>query len=83
MDEVDELESTMEVALPPVSPSYRFRKRLGDDLSLAAQHKVSGLMIEYPRPLREAILLGLASVLTVALAIAAVVLYSQLVTSDD
>ncbi|MEA3408388.1 MAG: hypothetical protein U9R48_09980 [Chloroflexota bacterium] len=84
VDEVAELESTMEVALPPISPSERFRQRLRDDLSLAAQHKMSGLMIEYPRPLREAILLGLsASVLTILLIVVVVVFYTRLVTSEE
>ncbi len=84
VNEVDELESTMEVALPPVSPSDRFRERLRGDLSLAAQRRVSGLVLEYPRPLREAILLGLsASVLTILLTVVVVIFYTRLVTSED
>ena len=84
VDEVDKLESTMEVALPPVRPSDRFRERLRDDLSLAAQHKVSGLMIESPRPFREAFLLGIsASVLTIFLTLVVIFFYIRLVTSED
>ncbi len=84
VDEVDELESTMEEALPPVRPSDRFRERLRDDLSLAAQHQASGLVVEYPRPLREAILLGLsAGILTILLTVVVVIFYTRLVTSED
>lgn len=84
VDEMEELESTMEVALPSVKPSDRFRKRLRDDLSLAAKHRVSGLVVDYPRPLREAILLGLsAGVLTILVTVAVVIFYIHLVTSED
>lgn len=84
VDGVDRLESTMEEALPPVRPSDRFRERLRDDLNLAARHQVSGPMVEYPRPLREAILLGLsASVLTITVTVVVVIFYTRLVTSED
>lgn len=84
VDEMDRLESTVEVALPPVRPSDRFRERLRDDLNLAAQHKVSGLRVEHPQPFREAILLGVsASALTIGLIAVVIIFYTRLTTSDN
>ena len=67
------LEGAVQHALPPVAPSRQFRESLRDNLSVAAQHRLSGLVIEYPRPFREvlvlSVLLGLitASIGTIVL----------------
>ena len=57
-DRLAPLEGAVQHALPPVTPSHQFRESLRDNLSVAAQHRVSGLVIEYPKPLREVIVLS-------------------------
>lgn len=55
------LEHAMESALRPVEPPAQFRARLRNDLAFALQRRVGGLVIEYPRPIRESIVLGVAA----------------------
>jgi hypothetical protein len=66
-------EGAVQGALRPVEPSPTFREGLRGNLSLAAQHKVSGLVVEYPKPFREGIILGLFTGLLAA-AVAALLL---------
>ena len=63
----------MQGALRPVEPSASFREGLRGNLALAAQHKMAGLVVEYPKPFREGIVLGLSTGLLAA-AIAVIVL---------
>lgn len=55
-DLYSEMEGAMRDALPEVRAPNAFRQQLGRDLDLAARSKNSGLTIEYPRPIRAAIL---------------------------
>ena len=59
--ELEELEGAVIHAFPPVEPSLRFREHLRSNLSVAAEGRVSGLIIEYPRPYREGIILGVSA----------------------
>ena len=72
---LDQLEGAVQVALPPVKPTADFRRNLRSDLALAAQSKVSGLVIEYPKPFREGIILGVAAGLFAAAVTAIVLLF--------
>lgn len=56
----DAMQDAVEDALPSVHPSDRFRQNLRENLNLAAQRQVQGLMIEYPRPFREAVIIGIS-----------------------
>ena len=51
----------VESALRPVEPPAQFRTRLRNDLAFALQRRVGGLVVEYPRPLRESVILGVAA----------------------
>jgi hypothetical protein len=55
------LEDAVLVALSPVEPSAGFRDQLRHNLSVAARRQREGLLIEYPRPFRARILLGLSA----------------------
>ncbi|MBN1402172.1 MAG: hypothetical protein JXA74_15130 [Anaerolineae bacterium] len=65
-DELDQLESAVGGALHQVHPSTSFRSHLRDNLTLAAQQRVSGLAIEHPRLARQGIILGLSAGLLAA-----------------
>lgn len=67
------LENAVEDVLRPVEPPAHFRARLRNDLAFAVQRRVAGLVIEYPKPIRESIILGLAAG-TLAVVIATLVL---------
>ena len=69
----DRLEGEMQLALTPVRPSPGFREGLRSNLTLAAQRRMSDLVIEYPKPYRQGIILGVSAGLLAA-TIAAVVL---------
>jgi hypothetical protein len=56
-----QFEGAVQVALPKVEPSARFRENLRGNLALAAQHKMTGFVIEYPRPFREGIILAISA----------------------
>jgi hypothetical protein len=71
-EEIDHLESVMGGALHQVHPSSGFRSHLRDNLALAAQQRMAGLAIEYPRPLRQAVLLGVSAGLLAAIVTALV-----------
>jgi len=58
--DVLEIESAVWGALRPVAPSANFREALRNNLSFAAQGQRAGLSIEYPKPFREGILLGVS-----------------------
>jgi len=60
------LESAVRSALRPVAPSANFREVLRNNLSFAAQGQRAGPTIEYPKPFREGILLGVSVGLLVA-----------------
>lgn len=62
-----EIEGAVGDALRPVGPSDRFRETLRNNLSMAAESRLSGLVIEYPKPYRGLILLGLSASLLAAL----------------
>ena len=47
-----------EHAFDRVEPSRAFREDLRKNLTIAAQLRNSGLVVEYPKPIREIILLG-------------------------
>lgn len=70
-------ESAVQGVLRPVEPSARFRESLRGNLALAVQHKAAGLVIEYPKPFREGIILGVSTGLLAA-AIAAILLFFRL-----
>ncbi len=55
------LEHAVESVLRPVEPPAQFRARLRNDLAFALQRRVGGLVIEYPRPIRESVILGVAA----------------------
>ena len=81
---VDQLEGRMQMALPPVKPPTDFRQRLRDNLELAAQRKTSGLMIEYPKPFRESIILGIsAGILTTVVTILVLVFFSRRSSAEN
>ena len=61
------LESAMDAALSHVRPPADFRQVLGENLSLAAHSRNSGLRVENPRHLREGIILGVSAGLLAAL----------------
>lgn len=71
------LENAVQSVLRPVEPSASFRESLRGNLALAMQHKASGLVIEYPKPFREGVLLGVSTGL-LALAVAAIALLLRL-----
>jgi hypothetical protein len=70
-------ESAVRGVLRPVEPSASFRESLRGNLALAVQRKAAGLVIEYPKPFREGVILGVSTGLLAA-AIAAVVLFFRL-----
>ena len=74
LESLGKLEGAVQVALPPVRPPARFRESLRENLALAARRKMSGLAIEYPRPFRDGMVLGI-SVGLVAATVAALVLF--------
>lgn len=59
-EEAEPLKSAVQVALQPVQTPSDFRQSLRNNLTIAAQHRMSGLVIEYPRPWRQGIVLGLS-----------------------
>jgi hypothetical protein len=70
---LDDVEGAVRGALTPVKPPPGFRAHLQDNLELAAKGRLSGLALEYPKPYREGILIGLSAgllaILTAAIAI--------------
>ncbi|MBC7235883.1 MAG: hypothetical protein H5T69_08575 [Chloroflexi bacterium] len=73
-EELDQLEGIVRGALSPVKPSPGFRASLHSNLDLAARSHIADLALEYPRPYRQGILLGLSAGL-VAVLTAIVVLF--------
>ena len=74
-----QLERQVQVALTPVSAPTGFRRSLADDLALAAQGKRVGVAVEYPRRLRERVILGVSAGLVAAtLGAISLVLYTHL-----
>ena len=57
----NQLEGAVQEALSPVRPPANFRQGLRENLALAAKGKMSGLAIEYPKPFREGIILGISA----------------------
>lgn len=55
------LEDAVLIALRPVEPSADFRAQLRRNLSVAALRQREGLLIEYPRPFRARMVLGLSA----------------------
>jgi hypothetical protein len=53
------LERAVQAALRPVEPPTSFRESLRSNLNVAVQRQAEGLVIEYPKPFREAIILSL------------------------
>jgi len=70
---IDALEGQVQGALASVEPSPDFRDSLRQNLELAATHRSSGIAIEYPRPYRGGIALGISAGVAAAV-IAAVAL---------
>jgi hypothetical protein len=70
---LDDVEGAVRGALTPVKPPPGFRTHLQNNLELAARGRLSGLALEYPKPYREGILIGLSAgllaILTAAIAI--------------
>ena len=60
------LEGAVQGALPPVEPSNGFREGLRDNLAIAARRRISGLVVEYPSPFRQIIILGISAGLVAA-----------------
>jgi len=74
------LENAVESALRPVEPPAHFRARLRNDLAFAVRRRVTGLVVEYPKPLRESIILGLAAgALAMIIAVLVLIFRSRLV----
>ena len=74
-----QLERQVQVALSPVSAPTGFRRSLADDLAMAAQGQRAGLAVEYPRRLRERVILGVSAGLVAAtLGAISLVLYTHL-----
>jgi hypothetical protein len=72
------VEDAVQVALHPVEPSADFRQSLHSNLAMAAQHRMAGLVIEYPHPFRESLILGIsAGLLAATLAVLLLVLRSR------
>jgi hypothetical protein len=69
----EDFQEAVQAALRPVEPSPDFRASLRQNLSLAASHKATGLVVEHPQSHREGIILG-ASLGLLAVTIAALVL---------
>lgn len=65
-EELEDLELAMEGALHQVHPTADFRTHLRQNLALAARQRVSDLAVEYPRPLRQGIILGVSAGLLAA-----------------
>jgi hypothetical protein len=66
-EELEDLESAMEGALhQQVHPSSDFRRQLRHNLDLAAKQRCSGLAIEYNRPIRQGLILGVSAGLLAA-----------------
>ncbi len=63
---LEPLEGAMQDVLPPVEPSDSFRQGLRDNLAIAAQRRISGLVVEYPNPFRQVIILGISAGLVAA-----------------
>ena len=61
LEGIQPLEGAVQNALPPVEPSTGFRQALRDNLAIAAQRKMSGLVVEYPSPLRQVVILGISA----------------------
>ena len=75
-DRWEQLEDQVQLALGPVRPPDGFRRGLADGLQMAAQRKTMGLVVEYPQPRRERIIIGLsAGLLAATLGAVAFVLY--------
>ena len=66
---LDALAQEMEGALGLVRPPEDFRQRLGNNLALAAQRRMSGMAIEPPRPFRGGIIYGVSAGLVATIAI--------------
>ncbi|OGO05228.1 MAG: hypothetical protein A2Y73_08375 [Chloroflexi bacterium RBG_13_56_8] len=81
---LEPLEDAMQAALPLVEPSDSFREGLRKNLSFAAQRKMAGLVIEYPKPFREGILIGVSvGIMVAAIATLVMVLRSHLTSSES
>lgn len=74
-----QLERQVQVALSPMSAPKGFRRSLADDLALAAQGKRAGVAVEYPRHLRQRVILGVSAGLVAAtLGAISLILYTHL-----
>ena len=65
-EEVKGMEKIIQGSIPPVTPQAGFRKKLRENLSIAAQRKMSGIVIEYPKPFRGEIIIGISAGLLAA-----------------
>jgi len=65
------MEGAVRDALPEVRAPDAFRRQLRHDLDLAAQSRKLGLTIEYPRPIRAAILVVVPLFMAALAAVAA------------
>jgi len=74
---VEPLENAVQAALRPIEAPRAFRESLRHNLTIAAQRQAGGLVIEYPRPLREGIVLGLSAGLLAAAITVLVLLFRR------
>lgn len=74
-EEPEPLKNAVQIALQPVETPSNFRKSLRNNLTIAAQHRMSGLVVEYPRPWRQGVVWGLSLGLLAATITAFVLLF--------
>jgi hypothetical protein len=66
LDDVEPLEGTVRDVFSPVAAPRGFRETLRHNLDLAAEHKLSGAVVEYPKPIRQIILITVSLGVVVA-----------------
>jgi hypothetical protein len=64
--DVEPIEGRVQSALQPVEMPRGFRETLRDNLRVAAQQHQTGLRVEYPRPIRQLVLLTVSLGIVVA-----------------
>jgi hypothetical protein len=64
--EMKGLEETIQDSISLVKPKAGFREKLRENLSLAAERKISGIVVEYPKPFRGEIIIGISAGLLAA-----------------
>ncbi|HUV94775.1 MAG TPA: hypothetical protein VMX14_08115 [Anaerolineae bacterium] len=79
----DPLESAMRIALCPVVPSSSFREALRRNLSFAVQGRMLGLSVEYAKPFRQGIILGVSAGLLAAAIAALVVVFRWRLSNSE